>query len=87
MLSFNRRGDRVISIDVTDLPTKNLRPVQWDMIAAELDEGLGGNWRVAKLGAYWHIINRDNTTQNSTDTTSLPKAIGQATGLAIIKKV
>lgn len=91
MLSFNRRGDQVISIDVTDVPSKGLRPTDWDLIAAELDENMGGDWRVVKMSGRWIVFDKNTagtgTRESRLVTTSLLKALGDATGLAIVKRV
>lgn len=90
MLKFNRRGDRVISVDVTDVPTKGITPTHWRVLTEDLNRELGGDWQVLKLSGRWLISDRaaePGTRSSRCDTTSILRAIGLATGLAVVKRV
>lgn len=77
------------SIDVTNMPVKPTIPVA-DAVAKELSEALGGRWYIAKLGGCW-LIQLDKAPvsggHGQRQHRQLDRAIRDATGLAVVRKV
>lgn len=74
------------AIDISKVPTKSLRPIHWDEMAAELNGLIGGDWKIGKVSGRWHMRDDSGTYPGTTgEFTALWKSMSVATGKAVIK--